>query len=119
MITEQALQEAIAEVQGKRDPNRQDCMMLAAFYIIQDRLYPPDTLEADSGYSYAPEPKTAEPYEYTQRGDTVGDHGDSEFLQMICGMDAERCWTVMDELMTTLHAINPRLYAGVLRELQF
>lgn len=117
MITEQALREAIAEVQGKREPNRQDCMMLAAFYIIQDRLYPAVSDDTDSGYSYSAPPETAETRELTERKDTVGEYGDSDFLQAVSGKDAAMVWGVMDELMQTLWAINPRLYAGVMREL--
>ena len=37
MITEMDLQEAIAECQGKRNPNADTCIKLAAFYIIKAR----------------------------------------------------------------------------------
>lgn len=112
MITEQALKEAIAEVQGKRDPNRDDCMMLAAFYIIQDRMYP-DEKPIESGYSFAAPAET----ERENESGTVGDYGDTEFLETVRGMDAEKAWLVLDELMETLLAINPRLYNGVIRQL--
>lgn len=118
MITEQALNEAIAEVQGKRDPNRQDCMMLAAFYTIQDHLYPPENVKSVGGYSYSAQPETAEIRQYSERRDTVGEYGDSDFLKAISGKDAEKCWLVMDDLMNTLWAINIRLYKEVLRQIQ-
>lgn len=105
MITQQALKEAIAEVQGKRDPNRNDCMMLAAFYTIQDHLYP----QEESGYSYAPEPTTKE--------DEIGEYGDSDFLQAIKGKDPAAVWAVMDELMDTLSMVNHRVYDGVMRKI--
>ena len=117
MITEQALNEAIAEVQGKRDPNRSDCMMLAAFYIIQDRLYPSERNDSPGGYSYSAPPETAETMELSEREDTVGEYGESDFFRAIAGKEQEHCWRVMDDLMNTLWAINPRLYAGVMREL--
>lgn len=106
MITEQALKEAIAEVQGKRDPNRNDCMMLAAFYTIQDHLYPQET-----GYSYAPEKPTEE-------DSGIGDYGDSDFLQAIRGKDPASVWAVMDELMDTLSMVNHRVYDGVMRKIR-
>ena len=118
MITEEALREAIAEVQGKRDPNRQDCIMLAAFYIIQDRLYSPERTDMLSGYSRSGPPETVETQVFSEHDDVVGDYGDSEFLQAISGKDVVQCWKVVDDLMSTLWAINPRLYAGVLREIQ-
>lgn len=102
MITELALKEAIAEVQGKRNPDRQDCMMLAAFYTIQDRLYP----ELPPTYSSAGQPPTS------------GVYGDSEFLQAVSNTDPAEAWSVMDELMDSLKVINERLYNCVMRKLR-
>ena len=117
MITEEALKEAIAEVQGKRDPNRQDCMMLAAFYVIQDRLYPPESDVMPAGYSSTGPPEIEPLAARSESDGAVGEYGETDFLKTISGKSAERCWRVMDDLMSTLWAINPRLYAGVLREL--
>ena len=86
MITEQDLQEAIAECKGQRNPNSSTCIKLAAFLTIQKELFghtepevpPPPT------YSYsAPIENTIE----------------------------------IDELMTTLEAVYPRLYDSVIRQL--
>lgn len=101
MITEQALKEAIAEVQGKREPNRQDCMMLAAFYIIQERLYP------EVSYSYAEKPDL-----------TSGIRGNSEFIKAVRETDPGEAWSIMDELMDSLKVINERLYYGIMRKLK-
>ncbi len=40
MITEHDLQEAIAECQGKRNPDANTCIKLAAFYTIKEHLFP-------------------------------------------------------------------------------
>ena len=117
MITEDALKEAIAEVQGKRDPNRQDCMMLAAFYVIQDRLFPPESDVMPAGYSGMGPPENDSPSLLGESGGAVGEYGETDFLKTISGKSAERCWLIMDDLMNTLWAINPRLYAGVMRDL--
>lgn len=45
-------------------------------------------------------------------------YGDSEFLQAVAGIPAADAWAVMDELMETLRAVNPRVYASVMRKLQ-
>ena len=45
-------------------------------------------------------------------------HGDSEFLQAVQRFDAQYAWSVMDELMSVLRVVNPRLYAGVMRKLE-
>ena len=44
--------------------------------------------------------------------------GNSEFLNLIDGKRSDRVWAVLDELMSTLEVINPRLYDGVMRRLE-
>ena len=103
MITEQDLQSAIAECQGKRDPNAQDCIKLAAFYTIKEHLYP----EVRESFTYSPPPPiTEETYE-----------SDSDFMRAVSGMKQADVMRVMDELMDTLSVINPRLYNGVMSKL--
>ena len=41
---------------------------------------------------------------------------DSEFMRAIEGMETKQFLSVMDELMSTLIAVNPRLYESVLRK---
>ena len=101
MITEQALNEAIAECQGQRNPNASTCIKLASFYTILDHIKEEKPMPA---YSFAAPP--VEPYS-----------SDTEFGQKIANMDMNDVLTVMDELMTTLSIINPRLYNGVMAKL--
>lgn len=111
MITEQALAEAIAECQGERNPNRDTCMMLAAFYIIQDRLYPSgDRNEPEAAYSYAPPPE--------KQVEEVTYESDSEFSQAIRGKSTNEVMAVVDEAMDVMKVMLPRLYAGIIRRLQ-
>lgn len=111
MITEQALAEAIAECQGERNPNRDTCMMLAAFYIIQDRLYPSGGKgEPETAYSYAPPPE--------KQVEEVTYESDSEFSQAIRGKDINDVMAVLDEAMDVMKVMLPRLYNGILRKLQ-
>lgn len=104
MITEQDLKAAIAECQGTRHPDANTCIKLAAFYTIQREMFGKarETIEIPS-YSYA-----ASAVEY---------HSDTEFGQKIEGKDPVEVWKVIDELMTTLEAVYPRLYDSVIREL--
>ena len=111
MITEQALAEAIAECQGERNPNRDTCMMLAAFYIIQDRLYPSgDRNEPETAYSYAPPPE--------KQVEEVTYESDSEFSQAIRGKSTNDVMAIVDEAMDVMKVMLPRLYAGIIRKLQ-
>lgn len=108
MIHEQELLDAIAECQGQRNPNATTCIKLASFYTILDHITDGSKLEDKAplelpSYSYDAEPNT-----YTS---------DTEFGQRIADMDINEVLAVMDELMTTLSVVNPRLYNAVMRKL--
>lgn len=105
MIKEEDLLEAIAECQGQRNPNASTCMKLASYYIIQDHLGGKQEEPPVPQYSYDSGPEEA-----------TYDSG-TEFSDRIQGMDINDVLAVMDELMTTLMVVNPRLYAGVMRKL--
>ena len=105
MITEQDLQEAIAECKGQRNPNSNTCIKLAAFLTIKRELYGKDDQdEMPPMYSYAPPPEI----EY---------NSGTEFSDMIKGMDVDKVLPVIDELMTTLQVLHPRLYDGVVAKI--
>lgn len=110
MITEQDLAAAIAECQGKRNPDASTCIKLAAFYTIRDAMYPksPEMMGQGSQeqYSFAPAPEA-----------TVQIESKSEFAEHIAGRPQRDIWPVIDELMDTLHVIRPRLYDAVMEKL--
>ena len=104
MITEQDLQEAIAECEGQRNPTANTCIKLAAFYTIKQHLFPEEENTPQVGYSFsAPE-------------STVRYTGDSDFAQAIYGMPTDQAWSIMDELMSTLEVLNPKLYNAIMRK---
>lgn len=105
MIKEEDLQEAIAECQGIRNPNANTCLKLASYYTILDHT---KEKEEEPAYSYAPAPDRDVDFSFS----------DSEFAQMVNGRPAEDMWKLMDELMSTLQVINPRLYKGVMRKIE-
>lgn len=115
MITEQALQEAIAECQGERNPNRNTCMMLAALYTIQDHLFPAKETSSVPSYSFAEPPNKMIQY---SGAESVGEYGSSDFLQAIKGKDPAEMWKTIDELMDTLKMINERMYNSVMRKIR-
>ena len=109
LITEKDLIEAIAECQGQRNPNSSTCIKLAAFYTILDHVREQEEKEpVQHGYSFSPPPVA----------DTVTYQGSSDFSNMVYGMDSNTAWSIIDELMDTLSAINPKLYKGVLRKIE-
>ena len=108
MITRRDLDEQIEYIKGKINQTPEECVRLAAYYTIRDHL---DGVEMPQSYGAAPPAaQTAEV--------KIGDYGDTEFLQMIAGMDAAHVWSVMAEAMETLRVMQPRFYDGILRKLQ-
>ena len=110
MITKHDLEEAIAECQGKRNPDANTCLKLAAFYTIRKELFEKEEKD-DLMYSYAsaPEPEP-EPIE------RMNAYGDSEFLSAVSGKSAEGVMSVMDELMDAMKVLQPRIYDSVMRK---
>lgn len=100
MITERELLEEIEKCQ--RDPVTYTSIgKLADLYTVQDHLF--ERVQPD------PYPRQAEK--------VIRSSGDSEFLRTVDGMDSEKVFAVMDELMGVLEVSNPRLYDGVMRKL--
>lgn len=107
MITARDLDAAIAECQGKRNPDAKTCMMLAAFYTIRREMYGEEKEAVHESYSYAPAPALS----------TIVLDSDSEFAKLVDGKEQDEVMPVMDELMETLSVIQPRLYSAVMGKL--
>lgn len=116
MIKLEDLEEAIAECQGTREPNANTCIKLAAFYTIRREMFrdgaPIDPPAPDRGYSASAGPVNQQPETYVDY-----DSG-TEFSLAIDGKDAYAVWGIMDELLSVLRATNPRLYDGVISEIE-
>lgn len=114
MFTKAELIDAINELEeGKH--SIQNCEKLAAIYTVLDHLYPEEPRQEyalDRGYSGDPEPERKSEIE-----EKVGDYGTTDFLNSVAGRKAEDMWILMDELMTTLSVVNPRLYDSVMRKI--
>lgn len=104
MITKKDLDSAIAECQGKRNPDARTCIMLAAFLTIKRELFEE---EKNDGYSFAPAPVR----------NVIEINSDSEFARAIDGKSQEEILPLMDELMETIKIIQPRLYDAVMDRL--
>lgn len=104
MITKEELLEGIAECQGQRNPNANTCYKLASFYTIldhmEDKENPGENIVKQT-YSYASKYQS-----------------DTEFGEIIKDLDTNEVLDVMDELMSTLSIVQPRLYASVIRKLK-
>ena len=106
MITIDDLKAAIAECEGERNPNANTCMKLSAYYILlREKQGKPDT----SRYSSAPAPSVSETVDY---------YSDTEFGQLVQDKPIKDVMSVMDELLSHLSAVQPRMYDGTLRKLR-
>ena len=107
MITEQDLNAAIAECQGKRNPDSNTCIKLAAFYTIKREMFGEEKdAEPKPVYSYAPPPEN-----------TIELFSESEFAKVIDGREQKEVMPILDELMSTLKVIHPKLYNAVMDKL--
>lgn len=113
LIYEQDLREAIAECQGKRNPDANTCIKLAAYFTILNNLYPEEkpNHNPDPGAEFYQMASGANP-------DTVIEYDSgTEFSKMVHGRSNTEIMPVMDELMETIKMIHPRLYNSVLNKL--
>lgn len=104
VITKYDLEAAIAECQGRKNPDAKTCIMLAAFYTIRREMFGEEKdAEPYPAYSFAP-------------ADQVTANGDSEFCKLVNGRNQSEVIPIIDELMSTLQVIQPRLYDAVMRK---
>lgn len=111
MLERRELDERIAEIVNKRNQTVSEIKDLAAFIIARNDL---GKEEAVGSYGDAAPIPTAAAIVET----VIGDYGETEFLQMIAGMESAHVWSVIAEAMETLKFMEPRFYAGILRKLQ-
>ena len=105
MITEHDLNSAIAECQGRKNPDAKTCIMLAAFYTIRREMFGEE--KEVEHYSYAPAPDR----------NIIDFDSDSEFARAVDGKPQDEIMPVLEELMETLKIIQPRLYGAVMGKL--
>ena len=112
MITEHDLEQAIAECQGERNPNANTCIKLAAFYTIRREMFgKAEQLErAENAYSYAAEPAPVDTH--------IQYISDTEFSRAIDGRNLNDVWPIIDELVSSVEVLMPRLYNSLMRRLQ-
>ena len=94
MIREEDVREAIAEMQGQKNPNANTCIKLAAYYTILDHIS-----DNVSDYSYSSKPSN------------------SEFMRVIKHKKMDDVLSVIDDMMEELQESAPRLYYETMERL--
>ena len=114
MITEFDLKEAIAELQGRKNPTSTDCQKLAAYYTILDHLADVTDDEirgasAELSYSRAEPPQADNFVAYNFTCPALKDG--------LNGRTSEKAFMLLDELMNAVRVTNPELYRFAVRKL--
>lgn len=99
MFTKRELLNAIAECETGSS-SYQNCQKLTTLYSIYDHLYSEPVVMQE-----------------TVQEVKIDDYGNSDFLQAVKNKSSEDVWLIMDELMETVKALQPKLYEAVLRKL--
>lgn len=107
MITENQLNEAIAEMNGQRHPDANTCIKLASYYTIKNELFPKDNAPIVPRYSSDP-PQTNSTIDYVS---------DTDFGAAVYGRDINEVLRILDEVMSALYVVNQPLYKRILRDL--
>ena len=93
MFTEAELIDAIDQITSGKH-SIQNCERLAAIYIVLDHLYGKEEKPVMSDNKIET---------------TVGQYGESKFLNDVAGKSAKEAWLLMDELVEAVQVFNPRL----------
>ena len=97
---------AISELE-QEESSKSNYILLAALYICRENMQGSGTILRRKEYSAASAPE-----------ERLGLYGDSDFLREVSGKHPNDVLAIMDELMDTLKAVNPRVYESVLRKIE-
>lgn len=111
MIRQEDLHEAIAECVGKRNPDANTCIKLAAYYTILQNMYPQDGQDEPPRPILPAQSFAAEP-------EMIESEGDSEFARLCRERSVSHIMPILDELMEVIKVTQPRLYEGVMRRIK-
>lgn len=109
MITENQLNEAIAEMNGQRHPDANTCIKLASYYTIKNELFPKAQDAAQIVPRYSADPP--------QTNSTIDYVSDTDFGAAVYGRDTNEVLGIIDEVMSALYVVNQPLYKRILRDL--
>ena len=97
---------AIAELE-KEESSFPLYAKLANLYTVRDKMmgYPIQQPQASVYSEAAPIPEM------------IGRYGDSDFLKAVEGKNSEKIWTIIDDFMDSLRAVNQKAYGNLVRRL--
>lgn len=81
---------------------------LASLYTVRDKMM---------GYSVQHHQVLAYS-EAAPTPETIGLYGDSDFLRAVEGKNPAKVWTIIDDFMDSLRAVNQKAYGNLVRRLE-
>jgi hypothetical protein len=85
-------------------------MKLAAFYTIRNEMFGKPEQYETPDYSFAAAP--------VDTAETINYDSGTDFSQAIDGRKAADIWPIIDDLMSAVQTLMPRLYDSVMRDLR-
>ena len=111
MITENQLNEAIAEMNGERHPDANTCIKLASYYTIKNELFPKGEGKPQISQAYSMDsPPVVD-------SGTIDYDSTTDFGKAVYGRNTSEIMSILDDVMSALYVINQPLYKRILREL--
>ena len=95
MISLEKIEETIIEMESQRDTTFATVAKLADLYIVRNQL---------RGY-------------VTGGRDPIDAQGNSTFLKTVNGKNTEGVWKIIDELVSTVKVLHPKIYDSVMGKL--
>ena len=94
MISIDELDKTILDLETNRDTTFATCERLAWLYIVRDHVK---------------SQKSKEPLDVS---------GTSEFLEAVDGKSGEAVWAIIDELVSAVKTLHPRMYDSVIKKIK-
>lgn len=122
MFSREDIEQALLECQADRNPDANTCMVFASLLTIK-KLWFNDSVNSivnsDEPPIYQRYSSLPPPVETSANRSENKVHidSDSEFADAINGMDNDKAWRLIDELMEALSVLNTRLYNSVMDRL--
>jgi hypothetical protein len=107
VITQDDLQQAIAECQAVRHPTARTCIKLAAFLTIQEHMYGNSQDVLAKGYSMMSDGNQS----------TISAVTDSEFSRAVDGKPQEDVLLILEDALNSIKFFNPKMYDDIIRRL--
>lgn len=116
MLDKQEIRKEIARLEYE-ESSYPNYAKLADLYIIRAEMEKPDA-KIEPRYERLYSGAAAPAEVHIPQNTAVTGTANSDFLKAVSGKNTDAVWKIMDELMESLHVMQPRTYSAVMRQLR-